>query len=605
MSPPAVPTRTSFLSGSWEVTGDPSGPGWGGGQASVTREARLRRYAWWFIHMRWVVTALAVIVIVIAIEVGHLLPPQVFWPLISTLVALGTFNWAYGAALRAGWRVGPILAVQVYADLLFLTVILHYSGGMENPIALLVCLNVILAGIVLSRARCFTVALAASGSLAVLAWAEWAHALPHYTLGMFPHGHTETIHAAYDAAWTASWTGLHVIVCLLTAHFVSRLADEARAHEERLVAAAEGARTQQELLEQALENTRTGLRVLGRDLGLQWVNDQWRRWFPAGGSAEAGFFAWARAESSDARATLTDGQVRAAEYADEAAESVAEPGRAFLVITAPLHDGQEHITRVVQLAQDITGQKKAQAHMLRACKLAAVGEIAGQLAHEVNNPVSIISTKARLLLSDRRPELSERAAREVEKIVHLAERVARLAQGLLSYGRPAAGPRAPLDVRTPVQRALSLVGEQAARQGVRLVDQTCAGLALVEANAAELEQVFLNLLLNALDAMPAGGVLTAWMPAHPARFADGRATVEAVIGDTGAGIPREIQDRIFEPFFTTKEEGRGTGLGLSVCYGIVRSHGGEILVESKPAAGARFSVRLPVAPGRNGGSDDA
>ena len=555
--------------------------------------------------MRWVVTALGTVAIVIAIKVGRLLPQEVFWPLIATLAALGAFNCAYAAALLARWSVAAILTFQVYADLVFLTVMLHYSGGMENPVALLMCLNVILAGIVLSRARCFAVALTASGLLGFLSWAEWAHALPHYTLRMFPHGHTETIHAAYDAVWTASWTGLHVIVCLLTAHFVSRLADEARAHEDRLVAAAEEARTQQELLEQALENTRTGLRVVGHDLGIRWVNEQWRRWFPAGGSAEAAFLAWAHAEGSDAWATLADGQVRSAEYTDEAADSAAEPARAFLVITAPLHDGEGRIMGVARLFQDIAGQKKAQVQMLRASKLAAVGEIAGQLAHEVNNPISIISTKARLLLSDRRAELSEHAAREVEKIVHLAERVARLAQGLLSYGRPAAGPRAPLEVRTPVQRALSLVTEQASGQGVRLVDETVGGRALVEANAAELEQVFLNLVLNALDAMPAGGVLTVSTPAHAAPFTDGRAAVEIMVGDTGGGIPSDIHHRIFEPFFTTKEEGRGTGLGLSVCYGLVRSHAGEILVESRPGSGARFRVRLPAAPGRNEGSDDA
>jgi signal transduction histidine kinase len=117
----------------------------------------------------------------------------------------------------------------------------------------------------------------------------------------------------------------------------------------------------------------------------------------------------------------------------------------------------------------------------------------------------------------------------------------------------------------------------------------------VRANASELEQVFLNLFLNALDAMPEGGRLAVSTLGEGMRLADGRPCLAVIVEDTGNGIPPEIRERIFEPFFTTKEEGRGTGLGLSICLGLVRNHGGEIEADSTPGKGARFTVKLPLA----------
>ncbi len=121
-----------------------------------------------------------------------------------------------------------------------------------------------------------------------------------------------------------------------------------------------------------------------------------------------------------------------------------------------------------------------------------------------------------------------------------------------------------------------------------------AALPSVEASAPELEQVFLNLFLNALDAMPDGGELAVDARTTDVRLRRGGAAIEIVVADSGPGIPEEIRERVFEPFFTTKDEGRGSGLGLSICEGIVRSHGGEIGEHAEPGRGAHLVVRLPV-----------
>src|SRR5205823_3789234 len=139
--------------------------------------------------------------------------------------------------------------------------------------------------------------------------------------------------------------------------------------------------------------------------------------------------------------------------------------------------------------------------------------------------------------------------------------VARIAQGLLSYCRPSVGTRVQLDPVFPVRKSLAIIEEHARKGGVQIEDQLPANLPLIQANAQELEQIFLNLFLNALDAMTNGGKLRVCTPPGPVRvLKNGKPAVAIIVSDTGTGIPKEIREKVFEPFFTTKREGRGTGL---------------------------------------------
>jgi signal transduction histidine kinase len=275
----------------------------------------------------------------------------------------------------------------------------------------------------------------------------------------------------------------------------------------------------------------------------------------------------------------------------EVALSEAALPRVFQLTTAPLVDKEGTFTHVVQVGQDVTQQKRIQAGMVRAEKLAAVGELAGKIAHEVNNPIAIISAKARLLLADGDEPLPAKAVDELTKITNLADRVARIAQGLLSYCRPAAGPAAPLDLRIPIRRALAIVETPAAGAGVRIEEHLTDPVPEACANGGEMEQVFLNLFLNSLDAMPRGGVLSV---SARAERGDAGCSIRILVEDTGCGVPEEIMDHVFEPFVTTKGDSRGTGLGLSICLGLVRSAGGEIELESEPGRGTRVRLRFPV-----------
>jgi signal transduction histidine kinase len=565
-------------------------PGDGAGGRSIDPAHKQIHYARWFILMRWIAVVVAAIAVFVTVEVAELLPRQVGPALGALIVLLTVLNLGYAVYLRDLGSQPAFLAFQVYADIVVLILLLHFSGGIENPLTPVLLLHVIIAGIVLGRTHAYFVAAFGSVLFGLLAWAECVGVLPHYTLSIFPHLHFQglMLHAAHDPFYAGSRVLLQAVVLMLVAYFTTTLVRRIRQDEGELQALADRSRAQIQMLERALETTGTALCLCDRELQRYWSNARWAEWQ----STDEGLCCDVAAADSPARATLVDGVVRTTE--------VRVGSQVFEVTTAPLHDGDGIVSHVVTLARDVTRQREEQARVRRAERLAGVGELAGRVAHEVNNPIAIISAKARLLLRDGREQLPERGQEEVAKIAELADRVARIAQGLLSYCRPAPGTRQLLDPRLPTRRALAYVDARATAARVSIVDELREPLPVVLANAAELEQVFLNLFLNALDAMPGGGTLrVTGRVAGPADLAAASTRMSSVsecvvleVTDTGVGIAPGIRERVFEPFLTTKGR-NGSGLGLSICQGLVRSHGGEILVASSPGSGTSVTVLLP------------
>ncbi|MBI4663326.1 MAG: PAS domain-containing protein [Verrucomicrobia bacterium] len=567
-------------------------------------EERIKIYARWFIAMRWIAVLLAGILVLISVRLVEWLPRELWWPLALTVAVLAGSNVLYNLLLRWGRGIPMLLFLQGCIDLIILTVLLHFSGGIENPLSMMMIFHVIISGILLPRRQCYWMAGVASALFALLAWAEWADVVEHYTLQIFPHFRQQsgaTFHPAHESIYVLSRSFLQAVAPFLTAYFVTTLAERLRENERRIETMAQQARSGQQLLEQALESSGAGLRVLDHQFQVCWANKRWKEWFVGPPGATRKGVDALNEENATARQALSDRQIRVTEMVlnegPGASEGVGSDSnrRVFQVTTAPILDSSANIHQIVELAQDITPQKQTQAQMMRAGKLAAVGELAGQVAHEVNNPMAIISAKIRLLLSDHRQEMSPKIAQELNKVTDLADRVARIAQGLLSYCRPSPATRMPLDVRQPIRRSLAMIEQRARHSGVSIVDELHPELPPVKANSNEMEQIFLNLFLNALDAMPKGGRLRVSAPAEPVALRDGASCIAVVVADTGVGIPETIRDKIFEPFFTTKREGHGTGLGLPICLGLVRSHGGEIEVESEAGQGTRFTVKLPLA----------
>jgi signal transduction histidine kinase len=558
-------------------------------------------YARWFIWMRWIALLVAGLLVFLSIPVAGQLPTGVVWPLCAALAVLAGLNGIYLFLLRRGRGGADGLFLQATLDLVVLTFLLHYSGGVENPLATMMIFHVIIGGILLSRRRCYGIAAIGSVLYCGLIFAEYFGFFSHYALFVFPHNYSDDVvlHAAHHPLFVFSRGALQASTLFLTAYFVTTLSERLRIHETQLEAMAHRAMAARQLLERALETTGAALRVLSGDLTESWANNRWTQWFTGTSEQSVQGAAFLNGDQSPARLCLGDLQSRVSEFSIDRHEPVSGSAvsmpRTFQVTTAVLPDLDGRVRQVVELAQDVTRQKETQAQMLRAGGLAAVGELAGKVAHEVNNPIAIISAKTNLLLSDRTDEMSPKVASEIEKIRDLSNRVARIAQGLLSYCRPSTGFRAPIDVRQSLRKSLSTVEQHARARGVRIEHRVAECLPEVVANSGELEQAFMNLFLNAIDAMPDGGELRIGAQPEPVLLRSGRIGIVVSVEDSGHGIPEELRERIFEPFFTTKEEGRGTGLGLSISLGLVRSQGGELELGDGTGSGACFLVKLPRA----------
>lgn len=251
-----------------------------------------------------------------------------------------------------------------------------------------------------------------------------------------------------------------------------------------------------------------------------------------------------------------------------------------------------------ELARTVELLSTAQREVARAQRLSAIGQLAATVAHKIGTPLTALSGHIQLMAED--PQLGMESRRRLETVEAQIERTSRIIQDLLLYARKPELTLSPMDVNACLQECLLLLRPEMDRRRVVLASNLSPDVDKVQADQQQLQEVFCNLIENAMDAMPDGGTLTVrtsrWH--ESTTVLDGPA-VAVEITDTGQGIPEEVREQIFQPFFTTKKAGRGTGLGLAIALDTIRAHGGQISVESEPAKGAHFMVILPVSGGRS------
>ncbi len=243
----------------------------------------------------------------------------------------------------------------------------------------------------------------------------------------------------------------------------------------------------------------------------------------------------------------------------------------------------------VELKARMTAQQEAERRLLQAAKLAAVGEMAAGIAHELNNPLTTVTGFTELILDETSSDAPHRA--DIELILKEARRARDVVRRLLDFARQGERTRSKTDINEIIEDVLMLTRHLIHTSGVQLSLELVKDPPWVSVDTNQMKQVFLNLIHNALQAMPAGGSLEIQTSA---RTRDDRSWIAVAVKDSGVGIEVKNKDRIFEPFFTTKGSRGGTGLGLSVTYGIVTDHGGTIEVESSPGKGSVFTVWLPL-----------
>jgi len=260
----------------------------------------------------------------------------------------------------------------------------------------------------------------------------------------------------------------------------------------------------------------------------------------------------------------------------------------------PMRVDNAEVTHVITVGEDITEQKKMNEAVIHAEKLASIGRLAAGVVHEINNPLATIAACSEALTARvddiEGEELHDDFAEYLQIIREEAFRCKTITNSLLEFSHQRQAEKVPADLNQLMEQTLQLIRHHPRLNKMTIVKEFDQTLAQIFVNEGQMKQIFIAMISNAFDAMEGEGTLTIRTRWHES---DGRKLLCTEFGDTGCGIPAEHLQKIFDPFFTTKPLGRGTGLGLSVCYGIVSEHGGKIEVDSVEGAGSTFRVLLP------------
>jgi signal transduction histidine kinase len=267
---------------------------------------------------------------------------------------------------------------------------------------------------------------------------------------------------------------------------------------------------------------------------------------------------------------------------------VKKTGVEFPVEVSLSYVSTDEGTRAIAFVTDISERVAYQRAVRQSDKLAALGTLSAGVAHEINNPIGIITSRVEVMMLEAADNsLAPEMRKDLEVILRHARRVATITQGLLSFARQSAGTQGPVELNRVVEEIVQLAQKDMSRSRVNVSTRLGEGLPLITADGNAIGQVVLNLLTNARRAMPDGGSIMI-----ETALVEGGRSVRLAVHDTGSGIPPDVLPKIFDPFFTTRSD--GTGLGLSISHGIVEDHRGTIDVNSEMGKGTVFTLTFPV-----------
>jgi len=528
-----------------------------------------------FIRIRWFLCAGLLAFAALALRRPDPIARHGFYVFLLLGAALAIANALFRFSLRHGVNPTFLARVQVLCDLSFLLLAVHFSGGVESPLLFCYPLCIIMAGLTLDRARCFLVVFLAWGSFAAMVWAEIAGVIPHRLFEAVPY-HAAAVHLAFEPGFVVLVIVLDLCVLLLIAYFTTAIVERLSTEERHGVAV----RQRSELIMEAMG---IGFAIWDHGAKPDWLNPQMRLWLglppDMPSSQMPNLDHWTGGLAGPIDQTYRDGRVRSEE---RQLTDVEGNTRSFHVTTFPLLDSIGEVYEVVEIVQDTTERKRQESEMMRSSQLAALGVMAAGFAHEIGNPLASMSTRLRLL------EETDDAAFQRESLGLLQRQVSRIAQivrSLARIARPLAGEWEACSINTVVSETVNLIRFHDGSKRCTIGTELAPELPTVRGVADQLVQVFLNLGINAIEAMPAGGTLTV-----RTGLQDG--FVAVFFEDTGSGLSPEAGKRVFDAFYSTKRE--GMGLGLTIAHNIVSSHQGRITVSRNTGEGSVFTVLLPI-----------
>jgi signal transduction histidine kinase len=485
-------------------------------------------------------------------------------------------GWAArrAAAAPAG-RLRGLLHVQFGADLVFLTVLLHFAGGAENPFAFFYCFLVVLSGILLGRRSSIAVTAAAIVLFAGMAGMERAGLAAHHHLGGAPACAAGGPPAPLPlTALLVAFTLTNLVLCYLVDVVVRALrASLARAGEENSRGRA------------VTESIQAGIVCFNEAGGVTSCNTAARRLYGCGNGESMGVCLADAVNGSTVRGLVRD---ILSGRRDSVVHEGARGDRILLNRFHPVVSPAGDRIGAVWVLVDLTEVRHLQMEALQHERSAVLAEIAAFVAHDIGNLLDGTLNGLRILEASASDPVA--CGRWVRELRMRLEQLPGVVRSLVDFSRQRVLQREPADVAEVVHRAVQMVAFRARQRGIRC-EVAAAPTAPVTGDGIYLSLAVVNLLLNAFDAVQPGGRV-----AVRTRHSDGpEGNVEIEVGDDGCGIPPVDVDRIFEPFYTTKADRGGTGLGLTIVRRIVQEHGGSIRVSPRPGGGSVFVISLPAA----------
>lgn len=529
-----------------------------------------------YIRTRWVVCVTILALLAVAEGLNLVDGRSLFLVLIATL-CLVVSNFFFAWSFRKHQNLVRLAEFQVGADILYLLVFFHFTGGIENPVIFVYSFPVVVAGIIMDRARCYWTALFAWFGFASLCLAEMTGLIGHTLLRIYPAWHNYS-HLTHTPSYVYGVIALQFMILFFAAYSTTGIAERLRTEERHGLAV----RQRSDFI---MKGTGVGFAIWDRFGKPDWLNDQMKRWLGIPLESEEGAFPdldhWSGGADGLAERAYRDGLPHSEERTLASAEGVP---RCFYVTALPLRGPDGDIFEVVELVEDITERKRTNAEMARSARLASVGILATGLAHEIGNPLSSILTRLqRLEESQGNDPAFFRESLEVLK--SQIARITRIVRGVAGVARPTRGTKTDCDVNAIIHEVLAVLRLHPSAKECEIGTELAQFCPAVYGVSDQIAQVFLNLGLNAFEAMPAGGKLTI-----SSAVADGMVRVGFL--DTGTGMAPDIRESVFDTFFTTREN--GLGLGLSIVKNTMKAHGGRVDIDDGPNGGVAVSVAFPV-----------
>ena len=557
----------------------------------------------WLVKLRWIAITGVLLTVSIASWGLHIINNPTPLYIIAALMTLYNFELQiYPRHLTEK----PLVSIQRYAgthiilDLFSLTALIHFSGGVENPFIFYFIFHLVIASILLSKKVSYILATLNTILLGALIFLEYYHVLPHSHLQNFLPA-TLWRNPIYISSVLFVFTStLFFSVYLATSIMDTARAREAETRElkdnlEEKVVELEEARGavlfERNKLTSIIECMQEGVIFvddknhvsLFNKVGQQIQKEQFGLDADAIQSPEAdGVLLQIAEDLSKGHAVIEQ-------------QSLEIKDKFFENTYAAVRDRDDNYLGTVLVCRDVTDRKRMEQQMIQSEKMAAIGELASGVAHEINNPLDGLLN---CILRIKRDPQNERQTKEYLGLMEEAlRRIESTVGQLLNFSRQRDLALTSVSLNEVVNEVVGLIAYSADEKGIQIEKHFQEELDLIRGDKHLLEQVVLNLALNAIAAMPDGGILTFKTGEIGFDALLGKATVFVQVADTGIGIPKPVQDRIFDPFYTTKITEKGTGLGLSVSNRIIRQHEGVIEFDSKIEQGSVFTVKLPIRRG--------